>query len=109
MNGTPTLYRYDPLGRRIEKRTGETRSAFVWDGDALAGDAGSAAPLSTVREWVYYPATFEPLAMIGRDVCPGLILYYSNDPNGRPTRLSDPNGELKWAATHTSPLTMWLL
>jgi RHS repeat-associated protein len=33
-----THYHYDPLGRRLAKRTGAQCTAFFWDGDALLAD-----------------------------------------------------------------------
>lgn len=108
MNGTSTRYQYDPLGRRIEKRTADKRTGFVWDGDALVGDAlvevGQTTPVSAgaVREWVYFPETFEPLAMISGVADRESVLYYHNDPNGCPTRLTDARGEVKWAASYTA-------
>lgn len=88
-------YGYDPLGRRVFKR-GPTQSTwFFWDGDALLGEVHQVhqpqidtniwlapnvvdliamrkrlAALKTmharVREFVYYPQTFVPLALIDR-------------------------------------------
>jgi YD repeat-containing protein len=39
VNGTVTRYGYDPLGRRLLKETGEGRTLFYWDGDALVGES----------------------------------------------------------------------
>jgi YD repeat-containing protein len=55
-----TRYAYDPLGRRLWKETAGVRTTFGWDGDALALDA----TLGAVREFVYRPNTFEPLALL---------------------------------------------
>jgi YD repeat-containing protein len=65
-----TTYRYDPLGRRVSKETDGDVTHFYWDGDALLSDGRvteddtRADALLFLREWVYYPETFEPLAMI---------------------------------------------
>ena len=32
-------YGYDPLGRRLFKETGDRRTLFYWDGDALVGES----------------------------------------------------------------------
>lgn len=89
-NGQSTYYGYDPLGRRVFKRNPTQTTWFFWDGDALLGevqqanDAEDAAPVwvgnvaslvevrrrqrlleklhERVREYVYYPGTFVPLA-----------------------------------------------
>lgn len=90
--GKSTHYGYDPLGRRVFKRNPDETTWFFWDGDALLGevkqanDAEEAAPVwvdnvaslievkrrqrrlgklhEGVREYVYYPETFVPLATV---------------------------------------------
>lgn len=126
-NGTVTRYGYDSLGRRLFKETGETRTQFYWDGDALLGEsevvldspkeslptkgkvvalaerldkAKSATP-HKAREYVYYPETFEPLALIDGEGEPQRVYHYHNDPNGCPTRLTDNSGKVQWAASYT--------
>jgi RHS repeat-associated protein len=102
LNGVPTRYRYDPLGRRMEKRTGDHSTTFAWDGDALIADALSVGEQAGAgREWVYFPGTFEPLAMLGGAEANG-VLHYHNDPNGCPMRLTDAKGETQWAASYTA-------
>jgi RHS repeat-associated protein len=104
-NGTATQYRYDPLGRRIGKVTAAQQTTFVWDGDALAGDviaSRQARGTSGPREWVYFPDTFEPLAMVGGDAGADPVLYYQNDPNGCPIQLINGKGEVRWAARLTA-------
>lgn len=115
-HGVATEYGYDPLGRRVSKRTGEATTLFAWDGDALLGDAavdGAGAAEAVRREWVYYPETFEPLALLRGGAPPAdealapptrppdLYLYH-NDPNGCPTRLLNPNGDVVWAADYSA-------
>jgi RHS repeat-associated protein len=101
-DGKKTLYQYDPLGRRISKETDGVVTRFYWDGDALLGDVTG----DDTREWVYYPGSFEPLAMLVTDTtckdneAPERIYYYANDPNGCPTRLLDETGKVVWAALY---------
>ena len=86
-------YGYDPLGRRVFKRSPVQTTWFFWDGDALLGEvrqnnklqndaeiwlAPNVADLiavrkrlaalkrihAQVREYVYYPQTFVPLALL---------------------------------------------
>lgn len=112
-NGKPTIYQYDPLGRRICKQTGDASTYFCWDGDALLGDATVVRDdlrlLRLLREWVYYPETFEPLALVqshgketGGEAAPPDLYVYHNDPNGCPTRLLDTRGEVVWAARYAA-------
>ncbi|WP_172837763.1 RHS repeat-associated core domain-containing protein [Stenotrophomonas nitritireducens] len=91
-NGQATHYGYDPLGRRVFKRNPTQTTWFFWDGDALLGEVqqandaeeaaavwvGNVANLVEVkarqkklaalyeraREYLYYPETFVPLALI---------------------------------------------
>jgi RHS repeat-associated protein len=125
-NGTLTRYGYDPLGRRLFKETGDRLTQFCWDGDALVGESLVAfdqlrKPVSTiegnvvafterqkktppptprvVREYVYYPDTFEPLALVEGTGGAQRVYHYHNDPNGCPTRLTNAEGDVKWAAS----------
>ncbi len=85
---------YDALGRRCSKAVNGERTFFRWDGDTLLSeqfeDQGA-------REYVYYPGTFEPLAVIDGD---GSIHYYHNDPNGLPQELTTSAGEVVWSACY---------
>ena len=85
---------YDPLGRRRIKATNGERTFFAWDGDTLLSEQFEDGP---VREYVYYPGTFEPLAAIDGD---GQVYYYHNDINGLPQELTRPNGDIVWSATY---------
>jgi RHS repeat-associated protein len=112
--GIETAYAYDPLGRRIFKQTGTKRTWFGWDGDMLAHDTpvdgpdalreSTQAPCS--REFVYYPGTFVPLAMVRREVDEASqtghvqTYHYHTDPNGSPTRLTDAAGDVTWFARY---------
>ncbi|MFC5472819.1 RHS repeat-associated core domain-containing protein [Paraherbaspirillum soli] len=92
--GQATRYGYDPVGRRVFKRNPTHTTWFFWDGDALLGEVrqvneaqsvdiwstGNVADLmaarkrlnaletlhAQAREFVYYPGTFVPLALIDR-------------------------------------------
>ncbi|WP_165480896.1 RHS repeat-associated core domain-containing protein [Xanthomonas oryzae] len=96
--GQTTHYGYDPLGRRVFKRNPTHTTWFYWDGDALLGevkhanDDPDAAPVwvgnvanlievkrrkeklaklhERVREYVYYPGTFVPLALVEKERTP---------------------------------------
>ncbi|MGZ2747564.1 RHS repeat-associated core domain-containing protein [Burkholderia stagnalis] len=153
---THTRYAYDAFHRRVGKRSqarldeashaghasnGPTMScvsAYFWDGDAIAkacvvaegelarrsGAVGARGGLD--REWIYYPGTFQPLAVvhcalaegeaastagvasIGRnddEYCgtagSGLHFFHS-DPNGAPGRVTDVLGRIVWEQRYTA-------
>ncbi|ECQ6566631.1 hypothetical protein FZU01_22715 [Salmonella enterica subsp. enterica] len=59
----------------------------------------------TLREYVYYPYSFEPLALITHrtgpdggcgDKDPTAVYFYHNDVNGAPMRLTDRTGAVVW-------------
>jgi RHS repeat-associated protein len=114
INGANSIaYTYDPLGRRILKETNGATTFFLWDGDALLGDINETSDtiaggkLAQLREWIYYPATHKPIAMLkssafGDTDCSSntQIYYYHNDPNGCPTRLIDSYGTVVWAVEY---------
>ena len=84
----------DALGRRRIKAVNGQRTFYHYDHDALLCEQFEDGP---VREYVYYPGTFEPLALIDGD---GRIYYYHNDPNGLPQELTKPNGDTVWSAAY---------
>lgn len=127
-HGTVTRYGYDPLGRRLFKETGDRRTLFYWDGHALVGEAlvvnQPREPISSngvnvvamvdlraqtqpaapekVREYLYYPETFEPLALVEGEGTSQRLFHYHNDLNGCPTMLTDVAGGVRWAASYTT-------
>jgi len=123
-NGIETSYGYDPLGRRVFKRTGAKCTWFGWDGDTLAaegpGETPRQAPMPPAhgrlvglparqaamyrppawhaqREIVHHPDSFVPLALMDKDA--GTFLYHI-DPNGSATKLMGADGHVVWAARY---------
>ena len=98
-------YGYDALGRRVRKVGESTRRAFFWDGEALAAerdDSGTADDprrRPRLREWIYLPDSFEPVAMIAGGDSGESLLHFCNEPNGCQTRLIDVSGAVTWAAS----------
>jgi RHS repeat-associated protein len=98
------------MGRRVSKQTSDRLTRFFWDGDSLCGDATA----SGLREFVYHPETFEPLAMIEPAPAPGAkpapgaapatgrVLHYHNDPNGSPQDVTDARGVVLWSAHYSA-------
>ena len=154
-DGQITRYGYDPLGRRVFKRNDKRTTWFYWDGDALLGevthenDQAEVPPSPgdgvvvdlfetrrrkrvfkglhpNVREYVYYPRSFIPLALIdkraalqppvgprserealaptppadrGSHVAKSVTYHYHVDPNGCPVRLTGMDGKVVWSAS----------
>ena len=96
-DGKRTRYGYDPQGRRVFKETDGQRTCFVWDGEAVAADVTEHA----AREFVYYPETFEPLAILTDELGANEVLRYYNDPSGCPVRVLDSSGDVRWAASYS--------
>ncbi len=90
-NGSPnrTTMGYDPLARRVFKETAKVRTQFVWDRDFLLSD--QAGEEEGPREFVFYPDSFEPLAIINSDKT---VYYYQNDLVGLPNEVTDTSGEI---------------
>lgn len=101
-DGSVTTYGYDAIGRRVFKRKDDRTTWFFWDGDALLSElvemdttvpaVGSSAQIVSfieakrkrdarhalygqAREYVYYPGSFIPLALIAgaADVIPDAL------------------------------------
>lgn len=91
-----TVYGYDPMGRRVFKRTGSDEVRFGWDGDALVAErAIDQEPGTRSRcEYLYYPHSFVPLAVVDGEVS----YRFHNDPNGCPIRVTRGDGRVVWAA-----------
>lgn len=127
-NGHATTYGYDPLGRRVFKRSATHTHWFFWDGTTLASEVQethttdeapatgnvvrfNAASRRTLqpralhqkaREYVHYPGTFVPLALLVPDEKSVQVLNYHVDPNGCPTRLTDRNNQTVWSASYAA-------
>jgi RHS repeat-associated protein len=52
------------------------------------------------REYLYYPRTFEPLALIERSQEQVRVHHFHREPNGCPTRLTDGTGQVLWAVSY---------
>ncbi|MCW8932602.1 MAG: DUF6531 domain-containing protein [Gammaproteobacteria bacterium] len=95
-------YRYDALGRRINKTTPEQSIDFVWNGDVLLSEAIFQTNIEENEEqsqktqskiYLYEPNSFKPLAIIQNHE----IYHYHLDHLGTPQELTHHNGELAWS------------
>lgn len=105
--GRRITFGYDPLGRRIWKRSVagpvETLTRFVWAGEQVirettevTGDelVWDAPAKPDARDYLYWPQAWAPLLL--REG--GTIYRYHTDPNGAPVRLTAPGGRTVWEA-----------
>ena len=90
-------YRYDALGRRIEKRVGDIVTRYVWDGNVAVQEVRTAPDGASpeVTSWVYEPGSFAPAGKIGPD---GARYSVVTDYLGTPTEMYDEAGALAWQA-----------
>ncbi|WP_454708808.1 RHS repeat-associated core domain-containing protein [Delftia acidovorans] len=105
-----TRYRYDALGRRIDKHDAFGRTTFLYDGDLLAGEIRG----SRLSEYLYEPDSFVPLAKLESewkseenrnaqaeaDQASFATYYYHCDQIGAPQELTDETGRIVWAASY---------
>ncbi|WP_447915663.1 RHS repeat domain-containing protein [Delftia acidovorans] len=105
-----TRYRYDALGRRIDKHDAFGRTTFLYDGDLLAGEIRG----SRLSEYLYEPDSFVPLAKLESewkseenrnaqaeaDQASFATYYYHCDQIGAPQELTDEAGRIVWAASY---------
>ncbi|WP_273869237.1 RHS repeat-associated core domain-containing protein [Serratia odorifera] len=116
-----THYAYDGLGRRVCKQTPRETHWFYWQGDALLAEVATpagqgigplplhdvagrlrrqkiqAALFNRLREYVYYPGSFRPFALLTQQDGQRSSYHYHCDPNGAPLRLTDGGGEVVWS------------
>lgn len=86
--GIKSEYKYDPLGRRIEKTVDSNIRRYVYDNeDIIAILDGSNTPIET---FTHGPGIDEPLIMTKPD---GANYYYHADGLGSITALTDDKGE----------------
>ncbi|MFO0593093.1 MAG: RHS repeat-associated core domain-containing protein [Polyangiaceae bacterium] len=102
--GAAVSYRYDPLGRRVEKQVGragidgaieiEDRTRYVWDGDVLVHalhEGPKGEPLGQCT-FAFEEGRFFPIAQRDGDAATGSWRAYVNDTAGTPAALLDDSG-----------------
>lgn len=106
-DGTRVCFRYDALGRRVEKSVLAPLAdplalpsprrivRYLWDGDELAAEIDS---LRGTRVFVSYPGNFLPLMQIEGGAAFSCVTGHL----GAPRELVDQAGRVAWAA-HMSP------
>ncbi len=100
-----TVYKYDPFGRRIQKRDAFGETNFTWDGNRLLAETRG----SHTRTYLYEGNSFVPLAQVDSGAPPqpsdpaknsAQVLYFHTDHLGTPRELTDSGGNLHWVATY---------
>ena len=90
-DGTFSQYRYDGLGRRIEKNVKDQVTRYVYDGEDILFEFDRANTLLT--RYTHGPGIDEPLIAVSYQ--PSVVSYfYLTDGLGSITELTDSNGEL---------------
>jgi len=92
-SGGTVTFKYDPLGRRIEKTTSSTTRIYAYDGDNLIEEANASG--AVVARYTQTENIDEPLAMLRS----ATTSFYNADGLGSTTSLSNTSGAL--AQTYT--------
>ncbi len=92
--GLTTRYKYDALGRRIQKKDDTGTIDFIWDGDVLITEKRA----NSKKVYIHEPNTFRPVAQIQNQN----IYHYHLDHIGTPQEITDQQGNLVWQANYSS-------
>lgn len=89
-------FKYDPLGRRIEKTTSSTTSIFAYDGNNLVEETNSSG--AVVARYAQTENIDEPLAMLRSSA----TSYFNADGLGSVTALTNSSGATAQTYTYDS-------
>lgn len=81
-------YKYDPLGRRIEKQDTFGITQYLWADDQLTQEIRN----NIKKTYVYEPKSFKPVALIQDDE----VYHYHLDHLGTPRELTNNEGDVVW-------------
>ncbi len=85
-------YKYDPLGRRIQKTDKFGTTTFLWTDNLLAQEQRD----KIKKTYVYEPGSFRPLVQVQDDK----IYHYHLDHLGTPRELTNEEGRIVWKAKY---------
>ncbi len=93
-------YRYDALGRRINKvlhRHGKETEvvSFLWSGLRMVGESSSLTPERNTQ-YLYSEGSWEPVARVDSIGGQSETFWYHTELNGLPERMTDERGEVVW-------------
>lgn len=90
--GNIVTFKYDALGRRIEKQFKKTTTHFVWDGNVSLHEyktfEDKAFDADEVTTWVFEPGRFVPAAKLNKEKKYSI----SADHLGAPSQMYDEEG-----------------
>ena len=93
-DGTQSRFRYDPMGRRLEKQRGEQNTLFRWAGDTLFKEESADGE----NHYLYLPTSFFPIA-ISRGGEKAIVVL---DQIASPRELVGWDGTLLWSRSASS-------
>lgn len=93
-DGIQSRFRYDPMGRRLEKQFGEQSTLFRWAGDTVFKEESAGGE----THYLYLPTTFFPIA-ISRNGEKAIVVL---DQIASPRELVGWDGRLLWSRTASS-------
>jgi RHS repeat-associated protein len=85
-------YKYDPLGRRIQKTDKFGTTKFLWTDNLLAQEQRD----KIKKTYVFEPGSFRPLAQVQDEQ----IYHYHLDHLGTPRELTNEQGKIVWKAKY---------
>ncbi|CAM2008771.1 RHS repeat-associated core domain-containing protein [Acanthopleuribacter pedis] len=95
-SGQTWKYTYDPFGRRLEKRCGQSGTKFLWDGDVLAEEVPFASGTdASAKVWVFEPGQFVPMACQQGSKA----AYVVTDHLGTPVEMYREDGDVVWSGS----------
>jgi RHS repeat-associated protein len=96
--GRRVRYRYDALARRVSKEMDGVVVRYHWAGDHLLHETRRDGERESSVDYLYQPGSWTPLAQRAN----GVVYCYHNDHLGTPRRLTDPTGQVVWAADYSA-------
>jgi RHS repeat-associated protein len=85
-------YKYDPLGRRIQKTDKFGTTTFLWTDNLLAQETRN----KIKKTYLFEPGSFRPLAQVQDDQ----VYHYHLDHLGTPRELTNEQGKIVWKAKY---------
>jgi RHS repeat-associated protein len=85
-------FKYDPLGRRLEKRDAFGATRYLWVDNLLTQETRN----TISKTYIYEPGSFRPLAQVQDNQ----VYHYHLDHLGTPRELTNDDGKIVWKAKY---------